>query len=157
MYGRFANLLRGRGFKTDAEYYDDLEQVDRQIIAEQQRATADLQPSRPSRRYDESGLPLDDDLVFVVECLSCGARFRRKTDATELEPHISPDGSFCDGDLGCEEVDVALSSDTVFVVECAACGKRFKRKRLSTKLKPHTSPDGSFCDEDLGVEIGSEE
>ena len=94
LLSRFGNLLLGRGFRTDAEYYQDRDRQFREQAA-QRAASSDLLKPRGIVRSPRPAA------LYTVQCMACGKKFKRSsfTD-TPLKPHKSPTGLPCDYTIG---------------------------------------------------------
>jgi hypothetical protein len=123
MLNRFGNLFRGRGFRTEAEYYRDLERKQRIVAA----------PDQPRDKFcGKCGNPLYGDPKF---CGICGAAVST--------PHDTPTQA------SARRRPPRLTNPTRtvgFTIECWTCGKKFRRESpVDTALKPHKSRDGLPC------------
>lgn len=91
MMTRWLNLLLGKGFRTNAEYLNDLEKKSK---AESRAFRATLGPSRKSRPSSP------DQPLMIVECISCGKWFKRCDLNTNIRSHKDALGFPCPGRHG---------------------------------------------------------
>jgi hypothetical protein len=93
LWVRFANWLLGKGFRTEAEYWQHRDQHQRQHFREEERLRGGARQSALSPRLGRGP-------VFIIQCAICGRQFRRQSGSEELNAHQAGSGLPCEGRHG---------------------------------------------------------